>query len=130
MEQNITVQPELVQVVDNDIKVFNSPQFGTMRAVGDNENPLFVAKDVCDILGITNVTAAVQRLDEDERSKFNLGRQGETNVINEFGLYSLVLASRKPEAKQFKRWVTHDVSHLSARLAVTSPQRPRCPTMR
>ena len=109
MEQNIAVQPELVQFVDNDIKVFNSPQFGTMRAVGDNENPLFVAKDVCDILGITNVTAAVQRLDEDERSKFNLGRQGETNVINEFGLYSLVLASRKPEAKQFKRWVTHDV---------------------
>ena len=48
-------------------------------------------------------------MDEDERSKFNLGRQGEGNIVNEYGLYSLVLASRKPEAKKFKRWITHEV---------------------
>src|SRR5690606_41025388 len=44
-----------------------------------------------------------------ERARFNLGRQGETNVVNEYGLYSLVLGSRKPEAKEFKRWITHEV---------------------
>ena len=71
--------------------------------------PWFVAKDVCDILGHSNVSMALDRLDDDERSKFNLGRQGETNIVNEAGLYSLVLGSRKPEAHEFKRWVTHEV---------------------
>lgn len=52
---------------------------------------------------------ALDRLDDDERSKFNLGRQGGTNIVNEAGLYSLVLGSRKPEAREFKRWVTHEV---------------------
>lgn len=69
----------------------------------------FVAKDVCDILGISNPSDALKRLDDDERSRFNLGRQGETNIVNEAGLYVLVLASRKPEAREFKRWVTHEV---------------------
>lgn len=71
--------------------------------------PWFVAKDVCDILGHSNVSMALDRLDDDERSKFNLGRQGETNIVNEAGLYVLVLGSRKPEAHEFKRWVTHEV---------------------
>lgn len=74
-----------------------------------NNEPWFVAKDVCEILEISNPTMALQRLDEDERSKFNLGRQGETNIVNEPGLYTLILGSRKPEAKQFKRWITHEV---------------------
>lgn len=51
----------------------------------------------------------MKRLDDDERSRFNLGRQGETNIVNEAGLYALVLGSRKPEAHEFKRWVTHEV---------------------
>jgi len=80
-----------------------------VRTVVQDGEVWFVAKDVCDVLEITNPTMALQRLDEDERSKFNLGRQGETNVVNEAGLYSLILGSRKPEAKQFKRWVTHEV---------------------
>lgn len=71
--------------------------------------PWFVAKDVCDILGHSNVSMALDRLDDDERSKFNLGRQGETNIVNEAGFYVLVLGSRKPEAHEFKRWVTHEV---------------------
>lgn len=75
----------------------------------ENGEPWFVAKDVCDILGHSNVSMALDRLDDDERSKFNLGRQGETNIVNEAGLYSLVLGSRKPEAHEFKRWVTHEV---------------------
>lgn len=69
----------------------------------------FVATDVCNILELSNPTIAVSRLDEDERSKFNLGRQGEATVVNESGLYSLILGSRKPEAKNFKRWITHEV---------------------
>lgn len=76
---------------------------------GEDGEPWFVAKDVCDILGHSNVSMALDRLDDDERSKFNLGRQGNTNIVNEAGLYSLVLGSRKPEAHEFKRWVTHEV---------------------
>ena len=60
-------------------------------------------------LEISNPTVALERLDSDERSKFNLGRQGFTNIVNESDLYSLVLGSRKPEAKAFKRWITHEV---------------------
>lgn len=93
----------------NELKVFNNREFGEVRTVEINGEPWFVANDICYALDLTNTTMAMSRLDEDERTKFNLGRQGEANVVNEFGLYNLVLASRKPEAKQFKRWITHDV---------------------
>lgn len=93
----------------NELQVFNNAMFGNVRIILQNNEPWFVAKDVCDCLEHTNTTMALQRLDDDERAKLNLGRQGETNVINEYGLYSLVLSSRKPEAKEFKRWITHDV---------------------
>ncbi len=83
--------------------------FGNVRILLQGDNPWFVAKDVCDCLEIKNTTDALKRLDDDERARFNLGRQGETNIVNEYGLYSLVLSSRKPEAKEFKRWITHDV---------------------
>lgn len=86
---------------------FNS---ATLRTLTDeNGEPWFVAKDVCDILGHSNASMALDRLDDDERAKFNLGRQGEANIVNEAGLYALVLGSRKPEARTFKRWVTHEV---------------------
>ncbi len=81
----------------------------TIRTATINNEPWFVAKDVCDALGISNPTDALKRLDDDERARFNLGRQGEANIVNEPGLYSLILASRKPEAKAFKRWITHEV---------------------
>ncbi|WP_285852771.1 phage antirepressor [Bacillus safensis] len=80
-----------------------------VRTVVKNEEVWFVAKDVCDVLGILNPSQAVAKLDEDERAMFNIGRQGNTNIINEPGLYTLILSSRKPEAKQFKRWITHEV---------------------
>ena len=83
--------------------------FGNVRIILQDNEPWFVAKDVCDCLEHTNTTMALQRLDDDERAKLNLGRQGEANVVNEYGLYSLVLSSRKPEAKEFKRWITHEV---------------------
>ncbi|MEK4882613.1 MULTISPECIES: phage antirepressor KilAC domain-containing protein [Paenibacillus] len=80
-----------------------------VRSTLIDEQPWFVAKDVCDVLEIANPTQAINRLDVDERSMLNIGRQGEANVVNEYGLYSLIIGSRKPEAKQFKRWITHEV---------------------
>lgn len=89
---------------------FNSDQFGQLRAIQDESGePWFVARDVCNALELTNPTVAVNSLDEDERAKFNLGRQGEANIVSEPGFYKLVLKSRKPEAKAFQRWVTHEV---------------------
>lgn len=79
------------------------------RIVMMGDEPWWVAKDVCEVLGIQNVTQAVTQLDEDERSMFNIGRQGEVNIVNEPGLYTLILGSRKPEAKDFKRWITHEI---------------------
>ena len=93
----------------NDLQIFKNHTFGNVRVLEQNGEPWFVAKDVCDCLGLKNPTMAVNTLDDDERAKFNLGRQGNTNIVNEYGLYNLVLSSRKPEAKEFKRWITHEV---------------------
>lgn len=93
----------------NDLQIFKNDTFGQVRILEKDNELWFVAKDVCDCLEIKNTTDALKRLDNDERSRFNLGRQGETNIVNEYGLYNLVLSSRKPEAKEFKRWITHDV---------------------
>lgn len=92
----------------NELQIFNFEN-SEVRTVMLNGEPWFVAKDVTDILEIKNTTDALKRLDDDERSRFNLGRQGEANIVNEFGLYNLVIGSQKKEAKQFKRWITHDV---------------------
>lgn len=81
----------------------------TIRMAGTPENPLFCAADVCGVLGIKNPTDALAALDEDERARLNLGRQGETNFVTESGLYHLVFKSRKPAAKRFRRWVTEEV---------------------
>ena len=91
------------------LQVFKNPEFGEIRVVEKDGEPWFVAVDVCDILGLSNPTIAVSRLDKDERAKFNLGRQGDSTIVNEPGLYTLILGSRKPEAKAFKRWITHEV---------------------
>lgn len=92
----------------NDLRIynFNSSEVRTMLI--ENE-PWFVLKDVCDILELTNPTMVADRLDEDERSKFNLGRQGEVNIVNESGLYKVIFQSKKPEAKKFTKWVTSEV---------------------
>ena len=93
----------------NEVQIFENAEFGKVRTIVVKDEPWFVASDVCDSLGLSNPTVSVNRLDEDERSKFNLGRQGEVNMVNEYGLYNLILGSRKEEAKKFKRWITHDV---------------------
>lgn len=95
--------------MNNEIQKFDF-KGAPLRTLTDKAGePWFVAKDVCAILEISNPSDALKRLDDDERSRFNLGRQGETNIVNEAGLYVLVLGSRKPEAHEFQRWVTHEV---------------------
>ena len=95
--------------MDNKLQIFNNVEFGEVRTLQINNEPWFVAKDVCNILDIKNPTMSLQNLDEDERTKFNLGRQGETNLINESGLYALIVRSRKAEAKKFRKWITSEV---------------------
>jgi prophage antirepressor-like protein len=91
--------------------VFNY-QGNQVRTIIENGEPLFVAKDVCDILDLGDVSRAVGRLDDDEKGTSSirtLGGQQEMLTVNEPGLYSLIFASRKPEAKQFKRLVYHEI---------------------
>ena len=94
-------------------EVLNSQTFNFMgknvRVVMKDNEPWFVASDVCDVLGLQNPTKSISSLDEDERSYFKLGRQGDANTISEAGMYTLALRSRKPQAKPFRRWVTHEV---------------------
>ena len=80
-----------------------------MRTLTIDNEPWFVLKDVCTILDMSNPTMVAERLDEDERAKFNLGRQGQSWIINEPGLYDVILRSDKPEAKPFRKWVTGEV---------------------
>ena len=83
-----------------------------VRTVTIEGEPWFVAKDVCDVLELTNTTKALRGLDDDEKGLTiiqSLGGNQETNIVSESGLYCLVLRSRKPEAKRFRRWVTREV---------------------
>ena len=97
----------------NELKTFQNPKFGTIRTTTINGEPWFVAVDVCKALDIDNSRQALARLDEDEKNTviLNDGNRGNPNtaIVNEPGLYALVLGSRKPEAKAFKRWITHEV---------------------
>lgn len=101
----------------NSIKIFESEGFGQVRVLTIADEPWFVAVDVCRALDIKNGRDALNRLDEDEKMSVvstdaHSGRRGgaqQYNVINEPGLYALILGSRKPEAKAFKRWITHEV---------------------
>ncbi|MDR3961928.1 MAG: phage antirepressor KilAC domain-containing protein [Eggerthellaceae bacterium] len=96
-----------------DIQVFNNEQFGNVRAMNLNDEPWFVAKDVCDVLGIkTNHLREDGRgLDDDEVLSLPNweGRGSAPLIVSEAGFYKLVMRSRKPEAKAFQRWVTHEV---------------------
>lgn len=95
-----------------DVKIFEKEEFGSVRVVMQGDDPWFVAKDVCDCLDLSNNRGAIASLDDDEKGVSitdTLGGQQEMSIISEAGLYSLILRSRKPEAKAFKRWVTHEV---------------------
>ena len=97
----------------NEIQTFESDQFGSIRVVRDeNGEPMFVAGDVAKILGYRMASDMTRRLEEDEkgtRSVRTPGGEQQMAVITEPGLYSAILGSRVPEARAFKRWVTHEV---------------------
>ena len=96
----------------NDLQVFNNAMFGNVRIFLQDNEPWFVAKDVCDCLDLSNSRKALSRLEDDEKGvtlSDTPGGKQEMATVNEYGLYSLVMSSRKPEAKEFKRWVTHEV---------------------
>ena len=101
--------------MDNKIEVFKNEQFGEIRTALIENEPWFVAVDVCRALEIGNSSQAISRLDADEKMITLISNEGNKRgnpnmtVVNEPGLYTLILSSRKPEAKAFKRWITHDV---------------------
>ena len=97
----------------NEVKIFKNEQFGEVRAMEHNGEPWFVGKDVAGILGYQNASKALaDHVDGDDKlnneSLSSLGQRGGW-LINESGLYSLILSSKLPTAKQFKRWVTSEV---------------------
>lgn len=97
----------------NDLKIFKNAEFGEIRTIEVDNEPWFVGKDVADTLGYQNGSRDVNRhVDEEDRHKvmlFDGNQDKETIVINESGLYSLILSSKLPNAKAFKRWVTAEV---------------------
>ena len=118
--------------MENQLQIFDNPEFGTIRTILIDGEIWFVAADVCRALDIQNVTQAVAILNEDEKSKIsenritidpiqNIGSTGtpfvendnpflkEVNIVNEPGLYHLIFQSRKPNAVKFQRWVYHEV---------------------
>ena len=92
----------------NELKIWNYNS-SEIRTLTLNNEPWWVLTDVCKVLELSNATKVAQRLEEDERSNFKLGRQGEATIINESGLYSVILRSDKPQAKPFRKWVTSEV---------------------
>jgi prophage antirepressor-like protein len=95
-----------------ELTVFNY-KTNRVRVILENGEPKWVLKDLCDVLGLSNPTAVADRLDEDDLSLAylidNLGRRQQTNVVNESGLYDVILRSDKLEARKFKHWITHEV---------------------
>jgi anti-repressor protein len=100
--------------MDSSLQVFNNEDYGTIRALKVDGEPWFVAKDICDALGIAT-NHLREMLDDDEVSNLPIAEVGPEFggraplIVSEAGMYSLIMRSRKPEAKAFRRWVTHEV---------------------
>lgn len=106
------IQENFLHMNDNKIQLFKNEEFGQIRAIIVDEEPWFIASDVCKALDIKNASDATSHLYEDEKGivlNDTLGGSQKMIVVNESGLYGLVMRSRKKEAKLFQRWVTHDV---------------------
>ena len=99
----------------NNLQIFSNSEFGEIRTEVKDGQPLFVAVDICRVLGLEQISRAMDRLDEEDRGLVKVthpqspSKTIDVNAVTESGLYELVLCSNKPEAKTFKRWITHDV---------------------
>ena len=99
----------------NNITIFNNSEFGNLRGLEINNEPWFVGKDVAEALGYSNHRKAlIDHVDDDDKTdgvtiRDSIGRNQQPVLINESGLYSLILSSKLPSAKKFKRWVTSEV---------------------
>lgn len=99
----------------NNIKIFENPEFGAIRTVEIKNEPWFVGKDVAEVLGYSDTSRAVfDHVDKEDKTSLVIQQSGSnykanTTIINESGLYSLILSSKLPKAKEFKRWVTSEV---------------------
>lgn len=97
----------------NDLQIFKNTEFGEIRTMTIGNEPWFVGKDVAEVLGYSNTRDALnKRVDDEDKGVANcdtLGGTQEMTIINESGLYSLILSSKLPKAKEFKRWVTSEV---------------------
>ena len=96
----------------SNIRIFNYNSV-EVRTIQNDGEPWFVLRDVCNVLGLGTPARVAERLDPDEVSQTHItdsmGRQQETTIINESGLYNVILRSDKPEAKPFRKWVTSEV---------------------
>ena len=98
--------------MNNNLMIFENPEFGAVRSLLIDSDPWFVAADVCKALELEKTNRALSRLDDDEKGAHSVSTPGgrqRMSIISESGLYSLILGSRKPEARAFKRWITHEV---------------------
>lgn len=98
--------------MNNNLMIFENPEFGAVRSILIDSDPWFVAADVCKALELEKTSRALSRLDDDEKGAHSVSTPGgrqRMSIISESGLYSLILGSRKPEARAFKRWITHEV---------------------
>ena len=98
--------------MNNNLMIFENPEFGAVRSMLIDGEPWFVAADVCKALELEKTNRALSRLDDDEKGAHSVSTPGgrqRMSIISESGLYSLILGSRKPEARAFKRWITHEV---------------------
>lgn len=99
----------------NNIETFTNAEFGSVRTIEFNDEPYFVGKDVATILGYSNSRKAIgDHVDEEDKTdgvtiRDSIGREQNPILVNESGLYSLILSSKLPSAKKFKRWVTSEV---------------------
>lgn len=111
---NLSQENEKSSNMNNNLKVFENEEFGSIRTLEINSKPYFVGKDVAEVLGYERPTKAIaDRVDSEDKDEIpiqdSIGRMQKTPVINESGLYSLILSSKLPTAKKFKRWVTSEV---------------------
>lgn len=98
--------------MNNNLMIFENPEFGAVRSILIDGEPWFVAADVCKALELEKTNRALSRLDDDEKGAHSVSTPGgrqRMSIISESGLYSLILGSRKPEARAFKRWITHEI---------------------